>query len=281
MQKSSLQQTQVSRDAAEAWQLKMFSRSLKKQQKLEALLRMIGPLEEQRCLFLTCGDNNGALNWHLKQHGGNWTWGDAEKNSADQIQELTGDPVFLLDKEAPRVPYPDNSFDLVAVNDVHEHIRDPESLNRELQRVMRPGGRVVVTTPRGDEMKLAARLKNAVGMGLEEYGHVVAGYDIPDLSAQLRSAGLSPYSSTSYSFFFTELLELLINFAYVKVLSKRGKAKTESGQIAPQNKDQLKSVEKAYRMYALVYPIFWTLSRLDYLVRFSGGYAVVVAARKD
>ena len=61
----------------EPWQLEMFKRSLKKQQKLQALLDIMGDVSGQRCLLVTCGDNNGALNWHFRTHGGEWSWAES------------------------------------------------------------------------------------------------------------------------------------------------------------------------------------------------------------
>ena len=107
------------------------------------------------------------------------------------------------------------------------------------------------------------------------------GYDTPQLEEQLKLVGLKPYQEVSYSRFFTEMLELAINFTYVKLLAKRSEAKVEKGQIAPQNISQVKSVEKTYRIYSLVYPIFLVLSKLDFLDRSQRGYAVIVAAKKE
>lgn len=267
---------------SEPWQLKLFRRSLKKQQKLAALLREIGPLHRgQKCILITCGDNNGALNWRLKQHGGQWTWADAEPESTRQISQLTGDPVQKVDKDHPSLSLGDNQFDVVLTIDVHEHLQNTGQLNRELARIVKPAGRVIVTTPGGDPRKLANQLKRWLGMSTKDYGHVVDGYDIPALQAQLKAAGLKPMSSSSYSRFFTELVELAINFTYVKILSWRGTARVEKGQIAPQNQDQLKAVAKSYKLYSLIYPAVWLISRLDYLIPFSSGYAAVVCARKD
>lgn len=268
-------------ETKEAWQLQMFRRSLKKQQKLKVLLSVLGDLDEEKCLLVTCGDNNGALNWHFKNHGGNWNWADAEEDSTEQISELTGDPVASVDKDAPELSFPDDHFDVVMTIDVHEHLRNPHAFNFELARVARPAGRVIVTTPNGDGSKLANRIKKIIGMRPEDYGHFVIGYDVPDLQKQLRNVGLEPYTHTSYARFFTEMLELAINFAYVKVLAKRSKAKVQKGQIAPQNKDQIESVEKTYKLYSIIYPFFLLISKLDTLVSFRRGYAVVVAARKD
>jgi SAM-dependent methyltransferase len=281
MQSSRLQSDKKSSLETEPWQLQMFRRSLKKQQKLRTLLGLLGDLNGERCLLVTCGDNNGALNWHFKQHGGEWSWVDAEKNGVQQIGELTGDPVMEMDKESPSLSFPDCYFDIVMTIDVHEHLNNPRTINLELYRVAKFGGRVIVTTPNGDETKLANRIKKFAGMRAEDYGHVVTGYDVPDLEGQLQDAGLEPYMHTSYARFFTEMIELLINFVYVKVLSRRSKVSAKRGQIAPQNRDQIESVEKSYKLYSLLYPLFLAISKADLLVSSRRGYAVVVAAYKE
>ena len=280
MESSSSESSETQTLDQEPWQLQMFRRSLKKQQKLKALLDVLGNNDDQNCLLITCGDNNGAMNWHFKKHGGEWSWADAEHDSIAQISEVTGDEVAEMDKENPNLPFGEHSFDVVMTIDVHEHLEDPEALNRELFRLAESGGRVIVTTPNGDDKKLGIRIKESVGMRPEDYGHYVIGYDVPQLEHQLEQVGLKPYQEASYSRFFTEMLELAINFTYVKVLSKRSEAKVEKGQIAPQNINQVKSVEKTYRIYSLVYPIFLVLSKLDFLDRSPRGYAVIVAARK-
>jgi ubiquinone/menaquinone biosynthesis C-methylase UbiE len=265
----------------ERWQLKMFRRSIKKQQKLAALLRVLGPLEKQKCLLLTCGDNNGALNWYFKQHGGDWSWADAEHESVEQILEVTGDAVAQFDKANPLLPFSDNSFDVVLTIDVHEHLEKPGFVNKELYRVVKPSGRVIVTTPGGNSQKLANRIKHWLGMRKEDYGHIVDGYESHQLAQQLVDAGFSPKTKSSYSRFFTEIVELAINLIFVKVLARRKKVKTNAGQIAPQNKDQIKSIEKTYKIYTLLYPFILAFSKLDNLIPFLTGYAAIVAAEKE
>src|SRR6185369_14438344 len=46
-----------------------------------------------------------------------------------------------------RLPYGDNSFDAVSCIEVVEHIEDQFRLVRELFRITKPGGRVIMTTP--------------------------------------------------------------------------------------------------------------------------------------
>ena len=265
----------------EPWQLKLFRKSLKKQQKLKALEKILGQNSDRICLLITCGDNNGAMNWHLRNTGGKWSWADAERDSIAQISEVTGDEVAEMDKDNPSLPFPDNTFDVIITIDVHEHLLKPELVNRELARLVKPGGRVIVTTPNGDEKKLVTKIKLSIGMRPEDYGHFVIGYDVPQLNEQLENVRLDPYQNASYSRFFTEMLELVINFVYVKILSKRSQAKVEKGQIAPQNLGQVKSVEKTLNLYSFLYPVFLAISKLDFLDRSPRGYAVIVAAKKD
>lgn len=258
------------------WQLKMLRVSVKKTQKLKSLLAHLQPPVAGDCLLVTCGDNTGALNYRLRECGGDWSFCDLEPQNVAAMAELLGQEVVHAAGPAA-LPYPDGRFDTVVTIDCQEHLDDPGAFTREIARIVRPGGRAIVTVPSGNERKLAVRLKNALGMTKEFYGHKVVGYDVPALEEQARAAGLEPVSSSSYSRLFTELVELCINFVYVKVLSRK---KAADGRIAPTSEQQMRKVMKAYRVYRLCYPIFKAVSLLDVLVPFGRGYAVVLETRK-
>lgn len=261
-----------------AWQLEMLSKSLKKRQKLHLLLDQIGDVSDKSCLLITNGDNNGALNHEFRAHGGEWTWVENEPDQVAQIETFLGDPVLQGKSEA--IPVGDADFDVVVSIDVHEHLEDCTAFNRELARVARPGGMIVVTTPNGGDWRPLTVLKNLVGMTPETYGHQVVGYTIAQHQAMLRQAGLEPIHAGSYSRFFTELIELMINFAYVMVLSKKSKTQRPEGRIAPGTSEELKSMGKQFRLYSKFFPILNAITKLDRLLPFLTGYAVSVVARR-
>jgi SAM-dependent methyltransferase len=258
------------------YQLRMFRRSLKKRLKVNRLCRHLGEAADRSCLLVTCGDNNGAMNFRLRSLGGQWTWADVEPDLKDEMERLLGEPVLTV--KPAELPFPAAAFDVVMTIDVHEHLDDPEPFCTELKRVVRPDGTVIVTVPNGNPRKLATRIKRLVGMTPQVYGHRRWGYDVEELSALLTRAGLEPVATSNYSRFFTEMVELLINFLYVKIL-KRGGDGGGDHAIAPGSEKDLRRVEKSYRLYSLAYPFFRLISALDALLFFRPGYAVVVECR--
>lgn len=45
------------------------------------------------------------------------------------------------------LPHADDSFDMVVMREVIEHVKSPEKMVREVSRVLKPNGRFVLTTP--------------------------------------------------------------------------------------------------------------------------------------
>lgn len=258
------------------WQLEMFGRSLKKQQKLKALLKLTGEISGQNCLLLTCGDNNGALNYYFRERGGHWTWGDVIGENLAEMSDLLGEPVQHVPEEA--FPYPNDHFDCLISIDVLEHLEDDQPFLREARRVLRPAGRAIITVPNGDPRLLANRLKWRIGMTPEIYGHTRAGYTVPELQASMRQAGFHPTASGGYSRLFTELIELVINYGYVRVLSRK-QGQPEPGHIAPTTSGDLKRHGAAYRLYSLLFPLLKLFSKLDHLLPARGDGAVIVVAQ--
>lgn len=257
------------------WQIKMFRKTLKKQMRLRQLTKLLTPIRpEERCLLVTCGDNNGAMNYFLRDLGGSWSWSELETQSLEEMRELLQDPV--QHDQFDRLDYEDRTFDRVVSIDCLEHIENPIVFTEELYRVTKDGGRSIITVPGGDRRKIVNKLKNMVGMTKEDYGHVRDGLSLKELEPIMTAAGFSPTNRVTFSRFFTEAIELAINLLYVKVLAKKSNVEVKEGTIAPATRDQLKSVEKTYRMYAFVYPFFRAVSAFDALLPWSEGYVTMI-----
>jgi SAM-dependent methyltransferase len=260
------------------WQIKMFRRSIKKQRKLKALLALLGETKGKKCLLVTNGDNNGALNWYFREHGGEWTWADVSGENNDQISKLLNAPVHTFKEDDFQVP--DEQFDCVVSIDVLEHLKQDQPFLKELKRVLKPGGKAVVTVPNGDDKLLANRIKWRFGMTPEVYGHTRAGYTVAELSNAIHRSGLEPKASGGYSRFMTEMIELVINFGYVRVLAKK-RGGAQQGHIAPVSSGELKTHGMAYKIYSLIFPILWGISLFDNLLPARTNNAVIVTALKQ
>jgi ubiquinone/menaquinone biosynthesis C-methylase UbiE len=101
--------------------------------------------------------------------------------------------------DACRLPFSDASFDAVTLFDVLEHIPDDAMAAREALRVTRPGGWVLLSTPRADWrypyyrfMRPWTPPESAL---MQEWGHVRRGYEPGTLA---RLFGSAPISSATF-----------------------------------------------------------------------------------
>jgi len=75
----------------------------------------------------------------------------------DSLMQRPGQKVDIVDLNKDPLPYPDNHFDVVTMTEVIEHIEHDRDVLREIHRVTRPGGLVVLTTP--NILNLNSRLR--------------------------------------------------------------------------------------------------------------------------
>ncbi len=219
------------------------------------------------------------MNYFLRELGGCWSWADLERDGIAEMSLLLGEHVHYVSEE--NLPFDDESFDRVVSIDVHEHLNDPEKITRELCRVAKKGAQIHITVPNGDESKIAVRVKHALNMTKETYGHKRVGFTVSQLKELMTACQIEPVADSTYSRFFTEMLELSINFVYVKILNKHNDDDKAHGEIAPATKEKLEAVSNSYRLYSVVFPIYWLISKLDYLLVGQEGYCVLISGRRS
>jgi len=67
------------------------------------------------------------------------------------------------------LPFPDGALDVVTMLAVIEHIRDPAPLLAEIHRVLAPGGRLIMTTPKRTAEWVIALYARDIGEEHERY----------------------------------------------------------------------------------------------------------------
>ena len=113
-------------------------------------------------------------------------------------QEHAGAP-WLICASGDRFPFQDHSFDLVVMLDVLEHIEADAECLRECTRVLKPGGRLLLTVP---------AFQWLWGTHDEQYGHKRR-YTVPELRRKVTGAGFAIDQVTYVEWIFTLPLWLM------------------------------------------------------------------------
>ncbi len=64
-----------------------------------------------------------------------------------QEYEAEGVDIDTIDFERDDLPYPDATFQVVHFNAVLEHIANPDTILKEIKRILKPGGVVIINVP--------------------------------------------------------------------------------------------------------------------------------------
>lgn len=266
----------------EPWQLRLYRRSIKKKETMRAVLRLLPVVEGQRCLEIGCA--TGTSSWLLRQRGGSWVSADFEADQVESARQLLRDEVDLLD--AGRLPYPDESFDVVVGINFLEHLEEDHAFVREMARVLRPGGTFILTCPDGVSDRWGYRVKQLYRFTADTggFGHVRDGYLRRELDALLRGVGLEVDRIDSYSRLFTEVVENSLNYLYHNSARTSDDGESTAGQFhgetSPATGTDFKKVGWKFRAYSALYPLLRGFSLLDRLIPFREGYMFCARAQK-
>jgi len=262
--------------ASESWQLQVFKRSLKKKEKLKLLEKTLAINPSSLNLDLGCAQ--GTLSYFLRQTGGFWLSADQDFLNLKSTQSLLKENLVQIEEGV--IPFKSESFDLVISLDYLEHLEDDDLCLEEVHRVLKDNGQLILATPQTGRFFPLHRIRSLLGLKLEFYGHKREGYNLTSLQEKLEKAGFSIFSSKNFSRFFTESLELILNFFYIKVFRLKVPADLRDGHIRPSTSEEFYSKKKSFRLYSFLYPVVWLLSRLDKALFFLKGYGLIIWAKK-
>jgi 2-polyprenyl-3-methyl-5-hydroxy-6-metoxy-1,4-benzoquinol methylase len=259
-----------------SWQQRLFKISLMKREKV-ALISQLISLKGKVILDLGCA--NGVVSYHLKKLGGEWFHSDLEFENVRSARALLQRGLFQ--QPEVEIPLPTASMDCILCLDFLEHVDDDAAVIREIKRVLKKNGQVVISTPITGSFFSLNHLKKILGLTPEVYGHKREGYSLQQLSQILRRNGFVVDQSTTYAKFFVEFFEILLNWVF-QLLNRGHKRELRTGSISPTSAGDLDNHPRLFQLYAsVIYPAIYTITRLDKLLARKTGYATLVVARKE
>lgn len=173
---------------------------------------------------------------------------------------------------AEKIPYPDNTFDKVLFCEVIEHVEDDAKVLREIRRVLKPGGRVVITTPSLKGFRAHSKLKQ---LGHHHGGefHYRDGYMPEDLAKKLSDNGYKVLAVKQAIFL---LSELIMELTKVVFLAKRKRFEAQSELLDAAN-------TFPYKVLRAGLTVLIPLCKAEDAVMiplFKRGHALIVSAEK-
>ncbi len=161
-----------------------------KETRIKKCIKIIEKIEKGVLLDIGCSTGEWGQYWI--RNGWDVFGIDIDKEHLKE-SEKKGIKTSYCDLNTDKLPYADNFFDLIFAGEVIEHLIDTDGFLKELNRCVKPGGFVLLTTP--NLVSFENRLRSVLGIypkwvdyRLQGSGHIRA-YTPAILSNQLRSSG--------------------------------------------------------------------------------------------
>jgi demethylmenaquinone methyltransferase / 2-methoxy-6-polyprenyl-1,4-benzoquinol methylase len=109
-----------------------------------ATTRAVDPRPGARILDVAGGTGSSAA--ALAQHGASVTVADFSRGMLDEGERRhAGNPLLeFVQADATALPFDDNAFDAATISYGLRNVQDPRQALREMRRVVKPGGRIVI-----------------------------------------------------------------------------------------------------------------------------------------
>ena len=254
------------------WAVALFRKSVLKQAKFRRILELLDDPAGRTNLDI--GADNGVISYLLRQRGGQWSSADLDPRAVASIRQLVGTDVYQLD--GPRTPFADRSFDQVVVVDYLEHVNDDRAFARELERILVPGGGVIINVPHLQPRSPLNRFRHRIGLTDEWHGHLRPGYTPVSLSDVLGPRFRIERTIT-YSRFGSELVDTALNGVYELARRRKDSAGSSKGTVVTQ--DDLHRHRKQFRLLSALYPALRVTAATDALLPWQPGHKLIVRAR--
>ncbi len=133
-----------------------------------AWISVLGLTAAERGKLLDVGCGNGEFLATMKELGWDTVGLETDERAATVARERFG--LDVRTGTLDDVGFPDDSFDVISLSHVIEHVHDPVALLTECHRILRPSGKLIILTP--NTRSLGHRIFGAAWRGLEPPRHI-------------------------------------------------------------------------------------------------------------
>ncbi|MCX5896482.1 MAG: methyltransferase domain-containing protein [Proteobacteria bacterium] len=212
---------------------------------------------------LDVGSGTGYFAEKMRSSGATTVCLDSAFENLLSITQRQKKHLLLINAQAEHLPLRNESFDKILCSEVLEHIAVDRGVLKELVRILRPGGILVITVP-CTEYRFPSVI-NFLGIktvhdheGPEK--HYRKGYTRTELSAALHQAGMTVSRFVYFSHFFSQLLLDMISIMHI--LIRKLVMRQKSWNWA--DIQELNS-SSTFTLYKLLFPVFLVFSKIDKL----------------
>lgn len=250
--------------------IQLFNKSPLKQQKYKVLSSFLGNITNKTCLDI--GSDNGVISYLFRKLGGTWYSCDLTDQTVNSIKELVGERVSKI--YPTHTEYPDKLFDMIVIVDLLEHLEDDTTFVKDLNRILKPGGEIIINVPNPKE-GLWRKIKFALGQTDVAHGHVRAGYTLEEIK-ELFGENYKVESYKNYLHLLADFTDAFITFG-ISLIKKN--SRSEKGTVV--TGDDFKKLKKSLKLFSLIYPILSLMVKIDQKLNFLHGNMLAVKLVKN
>lgn len=221
-------------------------------------------IENKKTLDIGCGE--GIFLGELAKRGIDVKGVDIDKQALEKAKDnfrRLNVKVDVKKSSADKIPFKNESFEQIICLDVLEHVKNPNNVISEINRILRKNGKVIISVP--NELYL---IKTILPFNFSEQlkviGHNNKGFYYGDIKTILEKNGFKVLRYKYYHKWFSRFITELIYGLAGKKGMKKGRKKMY--------KHSLSSM--------FVFLIIYGIMQLDVLLPFSKGGFVAVKAEK-
>jgi 2-polyprenyl-3-methyl-5-hydroxy-6-metoxy-1,4-benzoquinol methylase len=115
--------------------------------RIKIMTTIVGKLNLDEKNILDIGCHDGTFLSLIKNRNNNFFGLDASDWAVEQSRGKNIEVSQYFFDDAERLPHEENFFDLVVAGEIIEHIYDTDFFLAEIGRVLKPGGKLLLTTP--------------------------------------------------------------------------------------------------------------------------------------